>query len=216
VIIRASVSSVRAGSVTGLTGDTVAEDRVTGQDGDVHVFVSGDPALDFIGTLKWRRSAEPKELLGDPAALDRWFVESGTLTGAPASSGDDLRAARELRESVYRLVSAALGGGPARTEDVAAVNRAAAARPVTTALVDGRREASGTPAQALSSIARAAIEVVAHADPAELKECGRPACTRVYLDRSHGHRRAWCGMQECGNRVKAAAYRERRRARAGA
>ncbi|MGI5425384.1 CGNR zinc finger domain-containing protein [Streptomyces sp. CA-179760] len=50
------------------------------------------------------------------------------------------------------------------------------------------------------------------ADPhARLKECGRPGCTRVYLDRSRGGRRAWCGMEECGNRVKAAAYRARRR-----
>lgn len=50
------------------------------------------------------------------------------------------------------------------------------------------------------------------ADPgARLKECGRTDCTRVYLDRSRGARRAWCGMEECGNRVKAAAYRARRR-----
>ncbi|WP_454048478.1 CGNR zinc finger domain-containing protein [Cellulomonas sp. Marseille-Q8402] len=178
------------------------------------VFVSGDPALDFVGTLKWRRSPEPEELLVDPGALDAWFVGSGTVTSPPGSSAADLHAARALRESAYGLVVAALQGRPARAEDVAAVNRAAADPPATTMLVDGRRAASGTAAQALSSIARAVIEVVASADPAELKECGRPACTRVYLDRSRGHRRAWCGMEECGNRVKAAAYRERRRARA--
>jgi predicted RNA-binding Zn ribbon-like protein len=200
--------------VTGLTGDTVAEQGVTGQDGDVHVFVSGDPALDFIGTLKWRRSADPEELLVDPGALDAWFVGSGTVTSPPNSSAEDLHAARALRESVYGLVAAALDGDPARADDVAAVNRAAASPPATTVLVDGRREASGTAAQALSSVARAAIEIVAGADRAELKECGRPACTRVYLDRSRGRRRAWCGMEECGNRVKAAAYRERRRVRA--
>nr|WP_281353719.1 CGNR zinc finger domain-containing protein [Phytoactinopolyspora mesophila] len=45
-----------------------------------------------------------------------------------------------------------------------------------------------------------------------LKECGRAGCTRVYLDRSRGARRTWCGMDECGNRVKAAAYRARMRA----
>jgi predicted RNA-binding Zn ribbon-like protein len=199
--------------VTGLTGDTVADRCITGQGGDVHVFVSGDPALDFIGTLKWRRSPEPDELLVDPSALDAWFVGSGIVTSPPGSSAEDLDAARALRESVYGLVAAALHGRPARADDVAAVNRAAAGPPAATVLVDGRRAASGTAAQALSSIARAAIEVVASADPAELKECGRPACTRVYLDRSRGHRRAWCGMEECGNRVKAAAYRERRRAR---
>ena len=28
-------------------------------------------------------------------------------------------------------------------------------------------------------------------------------------NRSRGHRRAWCGMEECGNRAKVAAYRRR-------
>ncbi|MGS2586154.1 CGNR zinc finger domain-containing protein [Streptomyces hebeiensis] len=44
-----------------------------------------------------------------------------------------------------------------------------------------------------------------------LVECGRTVCTRICLDRSRGARRTWCGMDECGNRVKAAAYRARRR-----
>lgn len=47
---------------------------------------------------------------------------------------------------------------------------------------------------------------------APIKQCARPDCTRLYLDRSRGARRTWCGMSECGNRVKAAAYRARRRA----
>jgi predicted RNA-binding Zn ribbon-like protein len=141
-------------------------------------------------------------------------VESGTLTSPPAASQDDLRATRRLREAVYRVVASVLAGGPPPDEAVADLNRAAAVPPVTPALVEGRLEARGSVAQALSSVARSAIAVVAGASPGELKECGRPECTRVYLDRSRGHRRAWCGMEECGNRVKAAAYRERRRARA--
>ncbi|VTR75543.1 CGNR zinc finger domain-containing protein [Cellulomonas hominis] len=180
----------------------------------MHVFVSGDPALDFIGTLKWRRSAEPEELLVGPAALDAWLVESGTLTSASAATPDELRAALRLRETVYRVVASVLAGGPPPDDAVADLNRSAAVPPVTPALVDGRLEARGSVAQALSSVARSAIAVVAGAGPEQLKECGRPACTRVYLDRSRGHRREWCGMEECGNRVKAAAYRERRRARA--
>lgn len=44
-----------------------------------------------------------------------------------------------------------------------------------------------------------------------LKECGRPECTQVCLDRSRGFRREWCAMATCGNRVKAAAYRSRKR-----
>lgn len=44
-----------------------------------------------------------------------------------------------------------------------------------------------------------------------LKECGNPECTRIYIDRSRGMRRQWCGMESCGNRIKAAAYCARKR-----
>jgi predicted RNA-binding Zn ribbon-like protein len=44
------------------------------------------------------------------------------------------------------------------------------------------------------------------------RECERPACTRLFVDRSRGGTRAWCGMAECGNRVKAADYRARKAA----
>ncbi|MFD0523312.1 CGNR zinc finger domain-containing protein [Paractinoplanes durhamensis] len=46
-----------------------------------------------------------------------------------------------------------------------------------------------------------------------LRECERPACTRVFLDRSRAGTRSWCGMAECGNRVKAREYRARKAAR---
>ncbi|MGW1086621.1 CGNR zinc finger domain-containing protein [Streptomyces sp. NPDC002596] len=32
------------------------------------------------------------------------------------------------------------------------------------------------------------------------------------VDRSHGGRREWCAMDPCGNRVKAAAHRARKKA----
>ena len=44
-----------------------------------------------------------------------------------------------------------------------------------------------------------------------MKECGNPECTRVYIDRSRGMRRQWCGMDSCGNKIKAAAYRARKK-----
>ena len=64
---------------------------------------------------------------------------------------------------------------------------------------------------ALGDVARALITLLADPSAPPIKECGRAACTRLYLDRSRGARRTWCGMEECGNRVKAAAYRARRR-----
>jgi predicted RNA-binding Zn ribbon-like protein len=70
---------------------------------------------------------------------------------------------------------------------------------------------TATPEQALSSIARVAVEILGGPDADLLKECGRPECTQVYLDRSRGSRREWCAMETCGNKMKAAAYRARKR-----
>src|ERR1700712_1417500 len=82
---------------------TVAGDFVTCQDGDVnHVFVSGNPALDFVGTLKWRRS-DPEELFVDPAALTEWIAESGLFSEPPAVGNAELASARELREALYEV-----------------------------------------------------------------------------------------------------------------
>ncbi|WP_228122622.1 CGNR zinc finger domain-containing protein [Saccharothrix syringae] len=47
--------------------------------------------------------------------------------------------------------------------------------------------------------------------PGARAECGRAECTPLFVDDSRGEPRRWCGMVECGNRVKAAEYRRRRR-----
>ncbi|MFD0413050.1 CGNR zinc finger domain-containing protein [Streptomyces sp. NPDC127108] len=67
------------------------------------------------------------------------------------------------------------------------------------------------PEEALSMVARHAVELLNGQDVPLLKECGNPECTRTYVDRSRGTRRRWCGMESCGNKLKAAAYRARRK-----
>ncbi|WP_245233837.1 ABATE domain-containing protein [Mycobacterium sp. PS03-16] len=176
------------------------------------VFVSGNLALDLAGTRKWRRT-EPEELLATPGDLSRWFAETGELTDGIAVGDDAFRSALTLREAVYRLASARLAGDRFAKSDLAVVNDLAA-RPGMRIELSARGVAkSGDAHAALADVARSAIEVLAD-DSVAMKECGRPTCTRIYLDRSRGARRTWCGMDECGNRVKAAAYRARKRAAA--
>jgi len=91
------------------------------------------------------------------------------------------------------------------------LNKAARTPPPTPRLTATGKQTEATPAQALSAVARQAIDILGGPEAALLKECGRPECTQVYLDRSRGFRREWCAMTTCGNRMKAAAYRSRRR-----
>ncbi|MFD7408558.1 MULTISPECIES: CGNR zinc finger domain-containing protein [unclassified Streptomyces] len=176
-----------------------------------HVFPCGTLTLDFVGTLQERRAPVPIERIGSPGLLDSWFVESGLLDERPGSDQADLRAARELREAIHSLVRARLTGRPLPVGAVVAVNRQAAGVPVAMRLGSAGTSRSGKAAQALTELAREAVEIIAGAEAALLRECGHPDCTHVYLDRSRGRRREWCAMRTCGNRVKAAALRARRR-----
>ncbi|GIG42785.1 CGNR zinc finger domain-containing protein [Dactylosporangium siamense] len=180
------------------------------------VFVSGDLALDFAGTLKWRRSA-PEELLGTPADAGRWAVEAGVLTAPPAVSTPDLTALLVLREQVYGLTTAALAGRALPARDLRALNTAAAAVPPRVTLTAGGIRRVGDATAIGAAVAVAAAELLGGPEIAAVRECALEECTRLFVDRSRAGNRAWCGMEECGNRVKAAAYRARRGAvRAGA
>lgn len=189
----------------------VAYSPVTGQNGYVnHAFPCGTLPLDFVGTLRARRNAAPGEKLASPELLDDWFVESGMLDLPPGAGEADLAIAVELRESIYSLVSARLSGEPLPPEAVTEVNLHASGLPVTLRLGPDGVTRTGSVAQGLAALARQTIEILGGDDGALLRECSRPECTQVYLDRSRGHRREWCAMKTCGNRVKAAAYRARK------
>ncbi|MGP3978026.1 CGNR zinc finger domain-containing protein [Streptomyces sp. 8N114] len=198
--------------VTGSTGDDLVTGPVTGQDGDVYfAFVSGNPALDLAATVGSRRD-EPIDALAAPADLERWVAECEELPDRVTADFATFEFALSLREAIYRLALDRVLDRPFDPRGLKIVNGTAAGPVPTIELSDAGLRMSGDLRAALAQIARSAIAVLA--DPhACLKECGRTGCTRIYLDRSRGARRTWCGMDECGNRVKAAAYRARRRAR---
>ncbi|MFF4357172.1 CGNR zinc finger domain-containing protein [Streptomyces sp. NPDC001604] len=174
-----------------------------------HAFPCGTLPLDFVGTLRARRNGEPLEKLATPELLDDWFLESGMLDLAPGASEADLLLAVELREAIYSLVAARIERRPMPAEAVAEVNQQASGLPVTVRLGTDGATRTGTAAQGLATLAREAVEIIGGEEAALLRECSRPECTQVYLDRSRGRRREWCAMRTCGNRVKAANYRAR-------
>jgi predicted RNA-binding Zn ribbon-like protein len=176
-----------------------------------HFFPCGSLALDFVGTLRSRRDAGQQELLGAPANLDAWFREAGLVDADLGTRNADLEAAVELRESIYVLVRACMSGTGYDERALGAVNRTASAPTTVPQLTAGGRRIEATPTQALSALARDAISILTGSDAELLKECGRPSCTQVYIDRSRGGRREWCAMDPCGNAMKAAAYRARKR-----
>ncbi|MEU1511348.1 CGNR zinc finger domain-containing protein [Streptomyces sp. NPDC005811] len=175
-----------------------------------HVFLCGDPALDLAATLRARRS-ERFEMFVSPERLDAWFLESGVVDAVTPSGAADVDHAKLLREAIYELVVTRLTGDAYDRRALAVVNSAARRPAAVPQLTPAGRWTDATPQEALSTVARHAVALLSGPDAPLLKECGNPECTRVYLDRSRGVRRQWCGMESCGNRLKAAAYRARRR-----
>src|ERR1044072_3810989 len=97
---------------------------ITCQNGDVnldHVFVCGNPALDFAATLRARRSTR-FEMFAAPDRLDAWYRESGVVDAVSPSSEADGRHATTVREAVYQLVTARRLGAEYDTGALAVLN----------------------------------------------------------------------------------------------
>jgi predicted RNA-binding Zn ribbon-like protein len=175
-------------------------------------FRSDRLALDFAATLMFRGSEHPRELLDSPGRLTAWALASGVVSAAAPCEAGVLSEAASLREAIYRSAVARIAGQPARSGDIAVLNKHGMNAPVTATLgPDGTISRSGTMPAVLATIARDAIELLGGPDSARLRQCARSGCTRMFIDRSRGQSRSWCGMRECGNRVNAAAYRRRQR-----
>ncbi|MFF1693631.1 CGNR zinc finger domain-containing protein [Streptomyces sp. NPDC058257] len=191
----------------------VAPFTVTGQDGDVKfAFVSGNPALDLVGTVESRRD-KPVDLLMAPADLEEWVRACDELPDQVTVDAAAFTAVLELREAIYQLALDRMRNRRFTSADLDTVNAAAAGPVPTIELSDDGLRLSGDLRTTQAHVARSGIAMLADLHTC-LKECGRAGCTRLYLDRSRGARRTWCGMESCGNRVKASAYRARRQAAA--
>lgn len=192
----------------------VAQRRITGQDGDVtFAFRSGRPCLDFAATLRFRSTPMPDELLRHPRDVVNWAAQSGLVDELAPFPETRLAEVCRVREAAYAVGVALATRGRLPQEGVARLNRAAAVPPPVLELTSrGRRRAYGDVAALLSALARDAIDLATGPEADRVRQCQRDGCTRLFVDRSRGANRVWCGMEFCGNRVNAAAYRRRRAA----
>lgn len=65
----------------------------------------------------------------------------------------------------------------------------------------------------LTPIAEAIADLIVNADFSLVRQCECPDCTLWFYDRTKSHQRRWCDMAICGNRMKAAAYRARKKSK---
>ena len=158
------------------------------------------------------------ERLHAPDDLTTWLRERFPVAVGVARSRD-LFDAISLREAIGRMATSAAHGEPARAADIDLVNLYAATPDIPPSLVGGSRQAGRsvqTVGQALSTIARDAVDLFDPANDGRIRACNGGDCAIVYLDTSRAATRRWCSMQRCGNRAKVRAHRARKAVQAAA
>jgi predicted RNA-binding Zn ribbon-like protein len=194
---------------------------------DGFLFVANRPILDLLNT-KPVLADGPTELLPDVRALERWLIASGMVTspknkatvrGWRHSTAADvflkqLIAFRErLREAAVRIEN----GSSPTDAFLAEVNslllqypehnllRRQDRRVIRETLFEPRK-----PTDLWAPIIDATADLLAETESSRIRKC--ESCVVHFFDTSKKGSRRWCSMNICGNKLKVAAYQQRKRA----
>ena len=191
--------------------------------------LGGRLCLDFVNTVDPRFSPSPHDYLMSYPDLVAWsrYVdivqenEARQLLQAaarrPAVAAAAFHRALALREALYQIFSAIIGGTRPVTDDVDTLNVVLSEGMTRMRLLlvgNGFAwtwsEQAPTLDRLLWPIARSAAELLISPELDRVRECpGDDGCGWLFVDMSRNHRRRWCAMDGCGNRAKARRHYER-------
>ena len=190
---------------------------------------AGEPCLDLVNTVAWRRTEHPVDYLETPEDLLAWGGQAGLIDpgepGLPASgdlqgsSVDDLARMHALREAIHRVVTAAMERSAPDHDDLAILNRAVSEARARQRLVptghgrfawewDGGSAAD----RVLWGVAMSAASLLASPAIDRVRVCAGPGCGWLFVDRSRNRSRRWCDTRDCGNRERVRRHFAARRA----
>lgn len=174
---------------------------------------TGRLAIDLALTGGEGEEFAPFERIADAGELSVWFAWSQLAVDAEASDAEHLDA-RRLRWAISNAVQAVLTDTEPYEQDRAVIDEIAS-RPSLIPQLSGDTWVAPTIDQALSTVARDAIELLR--DPflrSRLRTCAAEDCGVPFVDVSRPGRRVWCEDARCGDRNRQRRHRERQRARA--
>lgn len=165
-------------------------------------FRTGRMALDLTHTGGDGEAAR-WEILHEPADVSRFL---GIIIGTepPVVNASDMERVLEVRRAISGLARSRVAGVAEPSGAVSSIN-AAAAEPSLVPQLEAdrsRRLTSGNATQALSTIARDAVDLFSSNLADRVRICEADDCGLLFVDASRPGTRRWCSMGWCGDRAK--------------
>ena len=187
--------------------------------------IGNNLSLDFINT-EAMADGKTVDLIEEVESFLRWAKVVGLLEDAQVHKLREQSTDRQLPEiaefrKVLRAMFADLARGKTlKTVEVNRINEQLKKQNGYSALEktgDGLAKRFHADyaelSQLLAPIAESAADLLVYGDLNLLKKCENPNCVLYFYDTTKNHRRRWCSMTGCGNRAKAAAFYQRKKAR---
>jgi predicted RNA-binding Zn ribbon-like protein len=181
----------------------VADNEYSGAPGELEL------VRKFVNTFDHETGDEE---LDSPGALASWLAEHGLAASELSLAAADLARAVELREAL-REALLAHNDEPLPPTTMTRLNEALAGVTLGVRVNDDctiALEPAGTGLDAaFAQIAGIMREAMLSGEWLRLKVCPADDCLWAFYDRSRNRSRTWCRMEDCGNRAKVKAFRER-------
>ena len=155
------------------------------------------------------------DAIASPRQLHAWLVAAAAIDVHEPVTRDAHARAIAVREGI-RALALANNDRPLRRDLVAEMNRAGRRSALVPAVEDSmiwRLEPATRGIDGfLGGLLGTLVTVMADGSWSRVKACANDGCRWLFFDQSRNHSGTWCSMAECGSRMKARAYRARRRA----
>ena len=179
------------------------------------LFLADNLALDFINS-EYGTGDDRHDCFDDDRRVIDWLETAGLVPKDAVAPPQLLAEARQLRDAARAVVHAAMKSSEA---DLTVINRILEkGRPETRLKwdqdtqryrVDVRSDAD-SPEGLLWPVADALVKLITDEKFEYVRQCEAHNCILLFHDLSKSHRRRWCSMATCGNRMKVAAFRNRK------
>jgi predicted RNA-binding Zn ribbon-like protein len=183
------------------------------------LFLADNLALDFINS-EYGVGEQRHDCLIDERSVASWLEAAGLMAERAEQTLPKglLAEARTLRDCSRAVVNAAMQGV---SVDLSVINQVLeAGHPVKRLQWDGNTRAfhaglqrrDDSAASLLWPVADALVNLLTSHKFEFVRQCEAHDCILLFHDLSKSHRRRWCSMATCGNRMKVAAFRSRKKA----